>query len=128
MCKYNSLVTSVTSPCPQVGTVIYMTITTVDGCSLLPIGLLLIGHSGHWCSCSIKYNCTSCWQVLLATSWAALCWELQSLVRLYISWGALTPLHQWGLLPKGELQRTQHSMSSISSRAYSATHTNKSNN
>ena len=38
------------------------------------------------------------------------------------------PLHQWGLLLKGELQRTRLSMSSISSRAYSATHMNKSNN
>ena len=69
----------------------------VGGHSLLPVGLLLVGHSSHWCSCSV-------------------------------SWGVLTPLHQWGLLPKGELQRTRHSMSSISSRAYSATHMNKSNN
>ena len=82
MCKYNSLVTRVTSPCPHVGTEIYMTVTTVDGCSLLPIGLLLVGCSGHQCSCSIKYNCASCWRVLLATSRAAPCWVLQSLVWL----------------------------------------------
>ena len=68
MCKYNSLVTRVTSPCPHMGTVIYMTVMTVDGCSLLPIGLLLVGRSGHQCGCSIKYNCASCWRVLLATS------------------------------------------------------------
>ena len=82
MCKYNSLVTRVTSPCPHVGTVIYTTVTTVDGCSLLLIGLLLVGHSGHRCGCSVKYNCASCWQALLATSQAAPCWALLSLVRL----------------------------------------------
>ena len=70
------------SPCPHVGTVIYTTVTTVNGCSLLPIRLLLIGHSGHRCGCSIKYNCASCWQVLLATSRAAPCWVLRSLVWL----------------------------------------------
>ena len=82
MCKYNSLVTRVTSPCPHVGMVIYTTVTTVDGCSLLMIRLLLVGHSGHRCGCSDKYNCTSCWQELLATSQAAPCWVLQSLVWL----------------------------------------------
>ena len=55
---------------------------TVDRCSLLLIGLLLVGRSGHWCSCFVKYNCGSCWQALLATSRAAPCWVLQSLVRL----------------------------------------------
>ena len=69
------------------GTVIYMTVTTVDGCSLLPIGLLLVGHSGQRCGCSIKYNCTSCWQALLATSWAAPCWVLRSLVWLLCKLG-----------------------------------------
>ena len=64
------------------GTVIYTTALTVNGHSLLPVGLLLVGHSGHWCGCSDKYNCASCWQVLLATSRAAPCWALQSLVRL----------------------------------------------
>ena len=128
MCKYNSLVTRVTSPCPHMGTVIYMTVMMVDGHSLLLIGLLLVGHSGHQCGCSIKYNCASCWWVLLATSQAAPCWVLRSLVQLLCKLGCTLPLHQWGLLPIGELQRTWHSMSSISSRAYSATHTNKSNN
>ena len=70
------------NPCLHMGTVIYMTITTVDGCSLLLIGLLLVGCSSHWCGCSVKYNCTSCWQALLATSQAAPCWALQSLVWL----------------------------------------------
>ena len=70
------------SPCPHVGTVIYTTVTTVNRCSLLPIGLLLVGRSGHRCGCSIKYNCASCWWALLATSWAAPCWALRSLVRL----------------------------------------------
>ena len=87
MCKYNSLVTRVTSPCPHMGTVIYTTVTTVDGHSLLPIGLLLVGHSGLWCGCSIKYNCASCWWVLLATSRAAPCWALWSLVRLLRKFG-----------------------------------------
>ena len=64
------------------GTVIYTTALTVDGCSLLPVRLLLVGHSGHWCGCSDIYNCVSCWWVLLATSWAAPCWALQSLVQL----------------------------------------------
>ena len=82
MCRYNSLVTRVTSLCPHVGMEIYMTATTVDGHSLLPIGLLLVGHSGHRCGCSVKYTCASCWQALLATSQAAPCWVLQSLVRL----------------------------------------------
>ena len=82
MCKYSSLVTRITSPCPHVGTVIYMTAMTVNGRSLLLIGLLLVGHSGHWCGCSVKYNCACCWQALLATSWAAPCWVLWSLVRL----------------------------------------------
>ena len=84
-------------PVTSVAAPLNTTVLAVGGCSLVPVGLLLVGRSGHWCSCSI-------------------------------SWGALMPLHQWGLLPKGELQRTQLSMSSISSRAYSATHTNKSNN
>ena len=70
------------SLCPHVGTVIYMTVITVIGHSLLPIGLLLVGHSGHQCSCSDKYNCASCWQALLATSGAAPCWALRSLVQL----------------------------------------------
>ena len=70
------------SPCPHVGMVIYTTITMVDGCLLLPIGLLLVGCSSHRCGCSVKYNCASCWQVLLATSRAAPCWALQSLVQL----------------------------------------------
>ena len=82
MCKYNSLVTRVMSPCPYMGTVIYMTVTMVNGCSLLPIRLLLVGCSCHWCSCSVKYNCTSCWRALLATSRAAPCWVLWSLVWL----------------------------------------------
>ena len=68
--------------CPHVGMAIYMTALTVDGSSLLPVRLLLVGCSGHWCGCSDKYNCTSCWQVLLANSWAAPCWVLRSLVRL----------------------------------------------
>ena len=75
------------SPCPHVSTVIYMTITTVNGRSLLPIRLLLVGHSGHRCGCSVKYNCTSCWRVLLATSWAAPCWALWSLVQLLCKLG-----------------------------------------
>ena len=70
------------SPCPHIGTVIYMTVTMVNGCSLLPIGLLLVGRSGHRCGCSVKYNCASCWWALLATSQAAPCWALRSLVRL----------------------------------------------
>ena len=82
MCKYNSLVTRVTSLCLHVGMVIYTTITMVDGRSLLPIGLLLVGCSSHRCSCSVKYNCTSCWRALLATSRAAPCWVFRSLVRL----------------------------------------------
>ena len=82
MCKYNSLVTRVVSPCPHVGTVIYTTIMMVDGHSLLLIGLLLVGRSGHQCGCSVKYNCTSCWWALLATSRAAPCWVLRSLVWL----------------------------------------------
>ena len=59
-----------------------MTVMMVDGCSLLLIGLLLVGRSGHRCGCSVKYNCASCWQVLLATSQAAPCWVLWSLVWL----------------------------------------------
>ena len=82
MCRYNSLVTRVTCPCLHMGMEIYMTATTVDGCSLLPIRLLLIGCSGHRCGCTDKYNCTSCWWALLATSWAAPCWVLRSLVQL----------------------------------------------
>ena len=82
MCKYNSLVARVTSPCPHMGMVIYTTVKTVNGCSLLPIGLLLVGCSGHQCGCSVKYNCTSCWWVLLATSRAAPCQALRSLVWL----------------------------------------------
>ena len=70
------------NPCPHVGMVIYTTVLTVSGCSLLPVRLLLVGLSSHWCSCSDIYNCTSCWRALLATSWAAPCWVLQSLVRL----------------------------------------------
>ena len=87
MCKYNSLVKSVTSPCPHVGMVIYMTVTMVDGYSLLLIRLLLVGRSSHRCGCSIKYNCTSCWRALLATSQAAPCWALQSLVCLLCKLG-----------------------------------------
>ena len=81
-CKYSSLVTRVTNLCLHVGTVIYTTVLTVDGRSLLPVGLLLVGRSGHWCGCSDIYNCASCWQVLLATSRAAPCWVLWSLVQL----------------------------------------------
>ena len=62
--------------------VIYTTVMMVDRHSLLLIGLLLVGCSGHRCSCSVKYNCTSCWRALLATSRAAPCWELRSLVWL----------------------------------------------
>ena len=29
----------------------------VGGCSLLPVGLLLIGHSSHWCGCSAMLGC-----------------------------------------------------------------------
>ena len=61
---------------------IYTTVLTVDGRSLLPVGLLFVGCSSHWCSCFDKYNCTSCWWVLLATSCAAPCWALWSLVWL----------------------------------------------
>ena len=61
---------------------IYTTALTVDRHSLLPVGLLLVGCSGHWCGCSNKYSCTSCWQVLLATSRAAPCRTLQWLVQL----------------------------------------------
>ena len=56
---------------------------TVNGHSLLPIRLLLVGCSGHRCGCSIKYTCARCWWVLLATSWAAPCWVLRSLVQLF---------------------------------------------
>ena len=70
------------SPCPHMGMVIYTTVTMVNRHSLLPIGLLLVGCSGHWCSCSVKYNCTSCWWALLATSRAAPCWVLRSLLQL----------------------------------------------
>ena len=59
----------------------------IDGHSLLLIGLLLVGSSSHRCNCSIKYNCASCWRVLLATSQAASCWVLQSLVRLLCKLG-----------------------------------------
>ena len=85
------------APVTGVAAPINTTALAVGGRSLLPVGLLLVGHSGHWCGCSK-------------------------------SWGVLTPLHEWGLLPEGELQRTWLSMSSISSRGCSATHTNKSNN
>ena len=61
---------------------IYTTALTVNGCSLLPVGLLLVGCSGHWCGCSDKYNCASCWWALLATSWAAPCRTLWSVVWL----------------------------------------------
>ena len=64
------------------GTVIYTTALTVDGRSLLLIGLLLVGRSGHRCGCSNKYNCASCWRVLLAISQASPCLALRSLVRL----------------------------------------------
>ena len=87
MCRYNSLVTRVTSPCPHMGTVIYTTITMVDRHSLLLIGLLLVGHSSHQFSCSIEYNCASCWWALLATSQAAPCWVLRSLVWLLCKLG-----------------------------------------
>ena len=62
--------------------VIYATVLTVDGWSLLPVGLLLVGCSSHWCSCSNKHNCASCWQTLLATSQAAPHRALRSLVLL----------------------------------------------
>ena len=62
--------------------VIYTTALTVNGCSLLPVGLLLVGRSSHWCSCFDKYNCASCWWTLLATSWAAPHRALWSLVQL----------------------------------------------
>ena len=75
------------SPCLHMGTVIYMTLTTVNGHSMLPIGLLLVGCSSHQCSCSVKYNCASCWQALLATSRAAPCWVLWSLVQLLRKFG-----------------------------------------
>ena len=70
------------SPCLHMGTVIYMTVMTVNGCSLLLIWLLLVGRSSHRCGCSVNYNCFSCWQALLATSQAAPCWVLRSLVWL----------------------------------------------
>ena len=70
-------------------TVIYTNVLTVDKCSLLPVGLLLVGHSGHWCGCSDIYNCASCWQALLATSQAAPCWVLRSLVRLLQKLGCI---------------------------------------
>ena len=70
------------NPCPHMGTVIYTTVMMVDGRSLLLIRLLLKGRSGHRCGCSVKYTCASCWQVLLATSHAAPCWALRSLVQL----------------------------------------------
>ena len=100
MCRYNSLVTRVTSLCPHVGTVIYMTIMMVDGHSLLPIGLLLVGCSSHRCGCSIKYNCASCWRVLLATSWAAPCWALQSLVQLFQKLGCAHAITSVGAATK----------------------------
>ena len=64
------------------GTVIYTTALTVGGCSVLPVGLLLVGCSGHWCSCCDIYNCASCWQALFATSQAAPCQVPRSLVWL----------------------------------------------
>ena len=70
--------------CPHMGMVIYTTVLTVNGCSLLPVRLLLVGCSSHWCSCSDKYNCASCWGVLLATSQAApfrVLWSLVWLLR-----------------------------------------------
>ena len=70
------------SLCLHVGTVIYTTVMTVIGRSLLLIKLLLVGCSGHQCGCSDKYNCASCWRALLTTSWAASCWALRSLVQL----------------------------------------------
>ena len=70
------------SPCPHMATLIYTTVTMVNRCSLLPIRLLLVGRSSHRCSCSVKYNCASCWWALLATSRAAPCWALWSLVQL----------------------------------------------
>ena len=76
------MVTRVTNPCPHVGTVIYATVLTVDGRCLLPVRLLLVGRSSHWCGCSDKYNCTSCWWGLLATSRAAPCRVILSLVWL----------------------------------------------
>ena len=45
-------------------------------------GLLLVGCSDHWCGCSDKYNCASCWRVLLATNRAAPSWVLCSLAWL----------------------------------------------
>ena len=70
------------NPCPHMGTVIYATVLTVNGHSLLPVRLLLVGRSGNWCGCFDKYNCASCWQALLATSQAAPCWAFRSLVQL----------------------------------------------
>ena len=64
------------------GTVIYTTALPVGGCFLLPVGLLLVGHSSHWCGCSDIYNCASFWRALLATSQAAPCRVLWSLVGL----------------------------------------------
>ena len=45
------------NPCPHMGTVIYTTVLAVGGCSFLPVGLLLVGHSGHWCGCSKRLGC-----------------------------------------------------------------------
>ena len=106
---------------------IYTTVLTVNRCSLLPVRLLLVGHSGHWCGCSDKYNCASCWRCSLLPVWLLLVGCSSHWCSCSESWGVLTPLSQWGLLPKGKLQRTRLSMSSISSTAYFATHTNKSN-
>ena len=105
MCKYNSLVTRVTSLCPHMGTVIYMTVTTVNGRSLLLIGLLLVGCSIHQCGCSVKYNCTSCWQALLATSWAAPCWALQSLVQLLCKLGCAHTTTSVGVATKRQVAK-----------------------
>ena len=128
MCKYSSLVTRVTNPCPHVSMVIYMTAMTVNECSLLLIGLLLVGCSGHRCGCSNNTTALVVGRHSLLPVGLLLVGHSKYWCGCSESWGALMPLHQWGLLPKGELQRTRLSMSSISSRAYFATHMNKCNN
>ena len=87
------------------GTVIYTTALTVDGCSLLLLGLLLVGCSGHRCGCSDKYNCASCWQVLLATSRAAPCRALRSLVRLLQKLGCAHATLSVGAATKGQVAK-----------------------
>ena len=76
------MVTRVINPCLHVGMVICTTALTVGRCSLLPVRLLLVGHSSHSCGCSNIYNCASCWRAFFATSQAAPCWVLWSPVQL----------------------------------------------